>query len=47
MDFLVPWNFKHIANPHIQVALREEVASFGERLPVLCTPEELLNDEDD
>jgi hypothetical protein len=36
----------HIANPHIQAALREEVASFGERLPVLCTPEELLRDED-
>ena len=47
MDFLVTWNFKHIANPHIQVALREEVASFGERLPVLCTPEQLLRDEDD
>ena len=47
MDFLVTWNFKHIANPHIQQALREEVASFGERLPVLCTPEELLTDEDD
>lgn len=46
MDFLVTWNFKHIANPHIQAALREEVASFGERLPVLCTPEELLRDED-
>lgn len=46
IDFLVTWNFKHIANPHIQAALREEVASFGERLPVLCTPEELLRDED-
>lgn len=45
MDFLVTWNFKHIANPHIQIALREEVACFGERLPVLCTPEELLRDE--
>jgi len=46
IDFLVTWNFEHIANPHIQAALREEVASFGERLPVLCTPEELLRDED-
>jgi len=46
MDFLVTWNFKHIANPHIQAALREEVTSFGERLPVLCSPEELLRDED-
>ncbi len=46
IDFLVTWNFKHIANPHIQEALREKVTSFGERLPVLCTPEELLRDED-
>ncbi len=46
IGFLVTWNFKHIANPHIQEALREEIASFGERLPVLCTPEELLRDED-
>jgi predicted nucleic acid-binding protein len=45
IDFLVTWNFKHIANPYIQAALREEVACFGERLPVMCTPEELLRDE--
>ncbi len=31
MDFLLTRNFKHIAKPHIQAALREEVAFFGER----------------
>jgi len=46
LDFLVSWNFKHIVNPHIRQRLRNEVASFGEVLPVLCTPEELLKDED-
>ena len=45
-DFLVTWNFKHIANPHIRARLRDEVASTGWNLPVLCTPEELLRDED-
>lgn len=47
MDFLATWNFKHIANPHIQTRLRLVVAEFGVHLPVICTPEELLNDEDD
>ncbi|MEM7792622.1 MAG: type II toxin-antitoxin system VapC family toxin [Verrucomicrobiota bacterium] len=36
MDFLVTWNFKHIVNPHIRRRLQEEVASFGDVLPVLC-----------
>jgi hypothetical protein len=26
--------------------LRATVAAFGATLPVICTPEELLNDED-
>lgn len=46
MDFLVSWNFKHIVNPRIRHRLRETVASLGERLPVICTPEDLLEDED-
>jgi len=47
MDFIVTWNFKHIANPHIRTRLRDAVAAFGSDLPVICTPEELLNDEND
>ena len=47
VDFLVTWNFKHIVNPHIRQRLRQEVSLSGYVLPVLCTPEELLNDEDD
>jgi len=47
LDFLVTWNFKYIVNPHIRQHLRHEVALAGYVLPVLCTPEELLNDEDD
>jgi len=46
MDFLVTWNFKHIANPHIRERLRLAVASFGSALPVICTPEELLYEND-
>jgi hypothetical protein len=45
MDFLVTWNFRHIGNPHIRERLRSEISDFGAELPVICTPEELLNDE--
>lgn len=45
MDYLVTWNFKHIANPYIRERLRLAVLACGMMLPVICTPEELLNDE--
>ena len=47
MDYLVTWNFKHIANPHIRERLRQVVLACDLMLPVICTPEELLNDETD
>jgi len=48
IDYLVTWNFKHIANPFLRDRLRTEVASAGFEMPVMCSPEELLqNDEDD
>jgi len=47
MEFLVTWNIKHIGNPHIRARLRATVTASGATLPVICTPEELLNDEDD
>lgn len=46
-SYLVTWNFKHIANPFIRNRLREAVLDSGFMLPVICTPEELLNDESD
>ena len=46
-DFLATWNFRHIANPFIQHRLRREVADLGGVLPVICTPEELLEHEND
>ncbi len=46
IDFLVTWNFKHIANPHIRERLRERISASGHRMPVMCSPEELIaNDE--
>ena len=47
IDYLVTWNFKHIANPFSRDRLRAAVAAEGFKLPVMCSPDELLqNDED-
>lgn len=47
MDYLVTWNFKHIANPFIRDRLRSAVASAGFELPVMCSPDDLLQNEDE
>jgi len=46
IDFLVTWNFKHIANPHIRERMRATINETGYRMPVMCSPEELLNDDE-
>lgn len=40
--YLLTWNFKHIANATKMNALRDTCASLGYRIPVVCTPEELM-----
>lgn len=47
MDFILTWNCRHIANPMIQRRLACEVAAMDHVLPVICTPEELTDDESD
>lgn len=46
IDFLVTWNFKHIANPHIRERMRVKINDSGHRMPVMCSPEELLNEDE-
>jgi hypothetical protein len=46
IDFLVTWNFKHIANPHIRERMRTRINESGYRMPVMCSPEELLNEDE-
>ena len=47
VDYLLTWNCRHIANPEIQ----RNIAAFLEQkelfLPFICTPEELLGNEND
>jgi predicted nucleic acid-binding protein len=46
IDFLVTWNFKHIANPHIRERLRARINDSGFRMPVMCSPGDLLNNDE-
>jgi len=47
VNYIVTWNFKHIANPYTRDRLRGVVADAGFRLPVMCSPEELIQYDED
>lgn len=42
MDYLVSWNMKHIVNGDVILAVQEMNAARGIRTPLICTPEELM-----
>lgn len=41
MDYLLTWNYKHLANAAIRRKLESLVEEAGYSCPVICTPEEL------
>ena len=41
VDFLLTWNCRHLANPHLQKQLRALMTAHGLTLPEICTPIEL------
>ena len=47
MDILLSWNCRHIANAAIQTRLRRLIETAGFDLPVICTPEELMANENE
>lgn len=47
MDYLLTWNCRHIANIEIQRNVSQYLESQGLLLPIMCTPEELLGENDD
>jgi hypothetical protein len=47
MDFLLTWNFRHIANAERREAVAAVCRTAGYAPPVICTPEELDEDGDD
>jgi hypothetical protein len=42
MDFVLSWNFKHIANAYVREKLYEINSKLNLRTPTICTPEELI-----
>ena len=47
VDYLLTWNCKHIANPELQSKIMDYLKETGQFLPFVCTPEELLGEEND
>lgn len=47
VDFLLSWNFKHIANPVIQAQIAARLSRLGLALPFICPPEELAGEDDE
>lgn len=47
MDYLITWNFKHIANPFTRERLRGMIHESGFQMPVMCSPDELLQQNED
>ena len=42
MDYLLTWNCKHLANPVLQKELVEYCRYHNLHIPIICTPEALL-----
>ena len=45
VDYLLTWNCRHIANPEMQRCIADYLEPTGLFLPFICTPEELLGEE--
>jgi len=44
-DYLLTWNCRHIANAELHRAIRRRAEAYGYEVPGLCTPEELMGEE--
>ncbi len=45
VDYLLTWNCKHIANATMRQAIERACREAGYEPPIICTPEELMDDE--
>ena len=45
VEYLLTWNCRHIANATMRQAIESACREAGYEPPVICTPEELMNDE--
>ena len=42
VDYLLTWNCKHLANAQIARRIAVVCENLGHRMPIICTPEELM-----
>ena len=47
MDYLLTWNCTHIANATFQPIIHNVCDDFGFSMPVICTPDQLMGDDND
>ena len=47
VDFLVTWNFRHIANAALRARINRGCLEAGYEPPIICTPNELMEVPDD
>ncbi len=46
INYLLTWNFKHIANASLRERIEQVCREAGFDPPVICTPEELMGNDD-
>jgi len=44
IDYLLTWNCKHLANAQITRRIAMVCEKLGHRMPIICTPEELMGE---
>ena len=44
MDYLLTWNFKHLANATMRYRIEQVCRQMGYEPPIICTPQELLEE---
>ncbi len=44
VDYLLTWNCKHLANAQIARRIAVVCEKLGHRMPIICTPEELMGE---
>jgi hypothetical protein len=47
IDYLLTWNFKHIANASLRHRIEQVCRDAGFEPPIICTPDELTGADDD
>ena len=47
VDYLLTWNFRHIANAAVRSRIEQACRTAGHEPPVICTPNELMEESND